>query len=345
MKPILTVSANSKNKSSRKISIKMATDNPPTSLPAQTTRRSDRERSEVSLSGGGNPWVVHFASKEDLSDAITFRRGVDSSEFPGTSRHTVSIFGIDGNIKFRDSRSLVVRRSDRQGRVRDLDITVWAAVEIQRQEFDVVRHEEIGNDWITLLKLKPGKRFFVTMSQMTGPPSTNPNRIRHDMLQLWNRQGDIHRMPFMAIMVRNHKTYTPWALALQKEVLGPLVSSAATGNPEDMPLIEFSDDEDSAGEGPSGEGAPEGATEGALEGAPENAPSTITRPMVDSSDDLPAAEAPDDKQASADLPTYDSPSDNGPSEESKQEESSDPFGGLWQHAMNLGKSAKCKEKE
>lgn len=287
---------------------------------------------------------MHFASKEDLSDAITFRRGVDNSNFPGTSRHTLSIFGIDGSIKFRDSRSLVVRRSDRQGRVRDLDITVWAAVAIQRQEFDVLRHEEIGNDWITLIKLKPGKTFFVTMSQMT-PPSTNPNRIRHDMLQLWNRQGDIHRMPFLAIMVRNHKTYTPWALALQKEVLGPLVSSAATGNPEDVPLIEFSDDEDSAGEGPSGEGAPGGASEG----APENAPPSIT-PVVGPSDDLPAGESPaakasEEKQSSADLPTYDPPSDNEPSEDSQQEESSDPFGGLWQHAMNLGKSAKGKEKE
>lgn len=281
---------------------------------------------------------MHFASKEDLSDAITFRRGVDNSSFPGTSRHTLSMFGIDGSIKFRDSRSLVVRRSDRQGRVRDLDITVWAAVAIQRQEFDVLRHEEIGNDWITLIKLKPGKRFFVTMSQMTGPPSTNPNRIRHDMLQLWSRQGDIHRMPFLAIMVRNHKTYTPWALALQKEVLGPLVPSAATGNPSDISLIEFSDDEDSAGEGPSGEGAP------------ENAPSSITPPIVGSSDDLPAAESPaaaasSNKQSSADLPTYDPPSDNEQSGESKQEESSDPFGGLWQHAMNLGKSAKGKEKE
>ncbi|KAF7506335.1 hypothetical protein GJ744_011908 [Endocarpon pusillum] len=313
----------------------MATNNPPTSLPAQPSRRSDRERSEVSLSGGGTPWDVHFASKEDLSDAITFRRGVDNSGFPGTSRHTVSIFGTEGSIKFRDSRSLVVRRKDRQGRVRDLNITVWAGVEIQRPDIDVVRHEEIGNDWITLIQLKPGKRFFVTMNQMTGPPSTNPHRIRHDMLQLWNRQGDIHRMPFLAIMVRNHKSYPPWALALQKEVFGPLGSSAATGNPEHMPLIEFSDDEDSAGEGPSGESAPEGA------------PSTITRPMVVPSDDLPAAEslAADDEQSSGDLPTYEPPSDNGPSEESKQEESSDPFGGLWQHAMNLGKSAKGKEKE
>ena len=305
-------------------------------MPAPTSRRSDRERSEVSLSGGGTPWVVHFASKDDLSDAITFRRGVDNnSGFPGTSRHTLSMFGVDGSIKFRDSRSLVVRRSDRQGRVRDLDITVWAAVEIFPQEFDVLRHEENGNDWITLIKLKPGKTFFVTMSQMTGPPSTNPNRIRHDMLQLWNRQGDIHRMPFLAIMVRNHKTYAPWALALQKEVLGPLVSSAATGNPNDVPLIEFSDDEDSAGEGPS---------DG--KGAPENAPSSITPPIVVPSDDLPAAESPaDDKQSSADLPIYNPPSDNEHPGESKKEESSDPFGGLWQHAMNLGKSAKGKEKE
>lgn len=286
---------------------------------------------------------MHFASKEDLSDAITFRRGVDNSGFPGTSRHTLSIFGVDGSLKFRDSRSLVVRRTDRQGRVRDLDITVWAAVEIFPQEFDVVRHEEIGNDWITLIKLKPGKTFFVTMSQMTGPPSMNPNRIRHDMLQLWNRQGDIHRMPYLAIRVRNHKTYTPWALALAKEVLGPLVPSTATSNPNEVSLIEFSDDESSAGEGPSGVG-PSG------EGAPEHAASS-TAPIIDNpADDLPAAhspaaEDPDNKHSSSNLSTYDPPSNNERPEDSKQEASSDPFGGLWQHAMNLGKSAKGKEKE
>ncbi len=290
---------------------------------------------------------MHFASSEVLSDTITFRRGVDNSALPGTSRHTLSIFGVDGSIKFRDSRSVIARRSDRQGRVRGLDITVWAAVELVPKDFDVVRHEEIGSDWITLIKLRPGKRFFVTMSPISGPVSTNPNHIRHDMLRLWNRQGDIHRMRYLAIKVRNHRTYTPWALALHKQVLGPLVPPPAAGRPsDDIPLIEFSDDdeEDSAGAVPSGAGAP------------GNVPSTTPPPpppalsLLDSDDlpaatNSPAAAPPADEQPPSGLPTDDPPSDNAPPAEPEQEASSDPFGGLWQHARTLGMSVRGKEKE
>ena len=262
------------------------------------------------MSGAGTNWDVHFASSDDLSDAITFRRGVDESGLPGRSNHTLSIFGVDGSVRFRDSRSLLVRRPDREGRFRNLDVTVWAAVEIAPTQFEVLRHEENGDDWITLIKLRPGQSFMVETSPIT-PHAPNPPRISHNMLRLWSQQAEIRRKPYLAIVVRNHRTYSPWVLALQKEVLGPVVASSAAGEADAEPLIDLFSEDDPATNDPAGDG-------------PDNTA------LV--------------KELPADEPPSENPPDEPSSEKSDKQATSDPFKGVWERALTLEKSGQEQEK-
>jgi hypothetical protein len=177
---------------------------------------------------------VHFTSNPNLSDAITFRRNTDPiTSYEGISRHTFSIFGEDNSIRFRDSRSLKCRRPDRHGKVRDLEITVWAAVELKYEQYEVVCNEErdSGTVWFTLLRLRPGQAFRVETSEKVVLPQpdhpTNPRHMSHSLLPLWSRRDEIAGMQYMAVVVRDYKTYRPWGLVLDKSLFGPVVSSGS----------------------------------------------------------------------------------------------------------------------
>jgi hypothetical protein len=279
--------------------------NTPSFVPERRITYLEKRRSEINLSGPGSNWIVHFAEKRDLSDAITFRRGGDDAQFAGTSRHTLSIFGVDGSIKVRDSRSVTVRRRDREGRMANSEQTVWASVEIRPRDFEVVHHEEMGDDWITLIELRPGRAFMVRISPTTRSNTEDPLPISHDMLRLWNRRSEIRAMRCLAIVVRDHRNYVPWILVLQREMLGPTVTPAVAESEMQLPEVQDPDAE----------------------------------PLIDLwSDELPSAPSTVKAGDAQTEPPIDLLSD-GPAEEARH----DPFQGIWEHAMDLAKSGNSQE--
>lgn len=199
----------------------------PDTPPVSPVTHAQKRRTEINLNGPLSNWAVHFAGREDFSDAITFRRGVqEASSSDGASRYTLSFFSIDGSIKFRDSRGLVVRSPDRDGRVRELHGTIWASVEIKPKDFDVLLHEGHESEWITLIKLRPGRTYNAINNLMTSTPVRRPLPISHEILRLWNQRLQIEKMRYLAVVVHNHREYIPWNLVLQREILGPVMTSS-----------------------------------------------------------------------------------------------------------------------
>jgi hypothetical protein len=311
------------------------------SAPGGPSFHTGKQKSEFNLGGRGTDWDIHFAAYEDLSNAITFRRNVEDFGFPGTSAHTLSMFSVSGgSIKFRDSRTLDASRSDGHGGTRNMKAVVVANVEVSCQAFDVLRHEEDDSDWITLIRLKTGQRFMVEQSPMIPANRPRPLLLRYDMLRLWNQRFHIQTMPYMAIVVRNHRTYVPWCLVLQNGMLGPLVTSSHVGSQpppavlhqsstplappltatEDEPLIDLY----------TGEPLPPRPTPGAI--------AECTTPISEHPFGEPAnipAEGPSDLTSEE--------AEEVPSEEPAEQTSSDPFGGVFEHARV--KYGKGKEKE
>ncbi len=306
---------------------------------------AQKRKSEINLSGAGKNWDVLFASKEDLSEAITFRREVDVTGFAGTSRHTLSIFTLDGSIKFRDTRSHPVRRADRSGTMRNVDLTAGAFLEIKPQEAEVVRHEENGDDWIVLIKLRPGRAFKIIYSPIIPPAPPTSLPISHNMLRLWTMRSEIQRMQYLGIVIHNHRTYMPWAVVLQKEALGsirtssastPVALAAASTTIQRSTTLKASsayDDDliDLQSEGPP----PARSTAEASRSSAE----TETRT------DLPSEEPEAPPLGETELPPSQEP--EPPSEEPKdpaEPMSSDPFESIWNHALTLANSGKEEEK-
>lgn len=204
---------------------------------AGTSGRTTRQRTELNLGGSGTDWDLHFASDQNLTNAITFTRNVDEAGFPGTAVNTLSMFGIDGNVRFRNSRILTVQRPDRQGIVRDLQISVGASVEIARNDFDVVRHESVDNDWITLVKMKAGRQFLVQNLPTVPINPLRPLLLRNDMLRLWRQRQQVRSMPYLAIVVRNHTSYVPWGFVRERQIFGPIVrATAPDGSTQPLPV-------------------------------------------------------------------------------------------------------------
>jgi hypothetical protein len=199
---------------------------------------------EVNLSGQGHQWDVSFSATMNLSDAITFRRGFDDAGFAATSRHTLSIFH-DGTIKFRDSQSVDAMRPNTRGRMRSVQLAIWAAVEITPDMFKVIRHEEDGQRWITLIKLRPGHIFKVQQSPFS--PSYPPTTVLgHHMVRLWTQRQQIERTQYLTIVLHDYKNYGPWNIVLHKRLLGPVVGGSApapvTNESEPEPLTNLSEE-------------------------------------------------------------------------------------------------------
>jgi hypothetical protein len=311
------------------------------SAPAGPSFHTAKQKSEFNLGGRGTDWDIHFAAYEDLSNAITFRRNVEDVGSPGTSAHTLSMFSVSGgSIRFRDSRTLDASRPDGHGGTRNMKVVVAANVEVSCQAFDVLRHEENDSDWITVIRLKPGRRFMVEQSPMIPANPPRPLLLRYDVLRLWNQRFHIQAMPYMAIVMRNYRTYVPWCLVLQNGMLGPLVtlshggsqpppavlhrSSAPLAPPltatEDKPLIDLY----------SGDLLPPSPTLGET--------AECTTPVSEHPSGEPAnipAEGPSDLTSEE--------AEEVPSEEPAEQTSSDPFGGVFEHAR--AKYGKGKEKE
>jgi hypothetical protein len=296
-----------------------------------TSRQPTHQQSEVNLSGGGTTWDVHFTRDEDLTDAITFSRNVDETpSFPGKSFHTISIFGDELSIRFRDSRTLFnVSRPDRHGKVRNLEITVWAIVEIKREQYDVVRHEKRGDDWLTLVKLRPGQSFGVMTSNLVLPQPGNPRHMSHSLLRLWTKRAEIAAMPYLAIVVRDYKTYNPWGMILQKKLFGLVVVSTAV---EDEPLIDLSDDP--VDDPPEAPGASAGDDPGASAADDPGVGSSRSPPPAANP---PAAAADDDKGGG----------DGPPARKSQRLEeppAGNPFRVIYEGARHASMSGKGKGK-
>jgi hypothetical protein len=310
------------------------------SVPAGPTFYTTKQKSEFNLGGRGTDWDIRFSANEDLSNTITFRRNVEDTGFPGTSAHTLSMFRVSGgSIRFRDSRSLDVSRPDGHGEIRNLKLVVAAFVEVQCQVFDVLRHEENGSEWITVIRLKSGQRFIVQQSPIMPADPPRPLLLRYDMLRLWNERFRIQAMPYMAIVVRNHRTYVPWGLVLQNGMLGPLMTSSHVGSQPppamlhqsstavapppiitDEPLIDLY-----AGEPPPPRPTLEATAEG-TEPVSEHLSGELAKIPFGEPSGLSCKEAGEVL-----------------SEEPAEQTSSDPFGGIFEHAR--AKYSKGKEKE
>lgn len=329
-------------------------------LPARPSSEPQRRLSEVSLGGPGTDWDVHFAATEDLSDAITFRRGVDDTGFAGTSRHTLSIFGVDGSIKFRDSRSLAIRRPDREGRVRNLDISVWASVVVTGRNFQVVRHEENGDDWITVIKLRPGRMFTVQNSPLAPTLPRKPLLLTHTMLRLWTMRLEIQTMPYMAIVVRDHRNYTPWLIVLRREMLGPLVVTSAQTATETPPPPSHTSSAINPPP-PTSSTSPIAGAEAGTQPAVEtndadNDPASDPKALIDlASEGRRPSQSPTDagngvalqetgpspkEQEPEQLPAQEPEQEEGETKTSLPKPSSDPFRNIWEHALTQARSDK-----
>lgn len=315
--------------------IQAPSNSPPfaTSSPRMSAARST---AEINLSGGGTPWDVCFAGREDLSDAITFGRGVPDVGFPGASAYTVTMYPLDGALKFRDTRTLAIRKRNRAGRMANVNVVAVASVMVRREEYEILRHEENGDSWITLFRLRPGCGFIVQQMPITPPLYTStPAPLNHGMLRLWNRRLEVQSKTHLAIVVRNHRTYNPWAIVLRNEVLGLMAptQAVAPATPQSTGLA--------AGQ-PRSDPAPPTADDDLIDLYSDESPAagaaSGTRRQVPK---LPTSLLPSRKpegQASSPAPQSASPvwATEGPS--------SDPFEGLWEQARDSTRSGKGKGK-
>lgn len=193
-----------------------------------------------------------------------------------------------------------------------MDEHIWAAVEIKPENFEVLRHEEVGNDWITLIRLRPERAFTVT-NVLTTNTFTNrsvPANVSLDVLRLWQRRAEIQRMRYLAVMIRNHKSYTPWILVLNRGMLGPVVASSSSSTAPPPPPSD----------------------------PPTNPPAASSPPLNEHNDliDLFSEEetsAPGPSQPAGDLLT------------GGEEAPADPFKNVWEHAKDQGQEGKRRRLE